>query len=266
MQNPEQTDRRDPGAVNHPGTEEWISYLYGETPRASKASLTAHLKTCVTCRNTLAPWQAAQACLAQWQLGAPCAHRRFAWALPALKWALAALVVLGLGYAIGRVSGMRTDALEPALRASLVDAVKQQVRDEIRADWQAVLANSPDAVNTDFRRQLRSDLDQWSARTVAASRAESQHLLLGFADTYSANRQQDHQTFLTLFDRANQKRQAEYVSLRRALETVAVVADDKFQRTDSELGQLASYAEARFVSDKTSEPFEPATQSNRKGN
>jgi hypothetical protein len=168
--------------------------------------------------------------------------------LRVLKWAAAALVVLGLGYGVGHASRGGADS---GLRDSLVSAVKQQVQQDFRADWQAVLTGAPESLNTDFRRQLRADLQQWSARTVAASQTESQKLLLGFAETYNANRQQDQEAMLTLFDRAEQDHQAQHLSLRRALETVAVVADDKFQRTENQLGELASYAEAKLISDKT---------------
>jgi hypothetical protein len=234
-----------------------MSFVYGETARATKASLTAHLRECVACRKTVADWQNARRGLGEWQLTAPAASKQAGTFVPIVKWGLAAMVVIGLGYTLGRVSAARAD--NEVLRVSLVNAVKRQVQDEFRADWQAVLADAPEALNTNFRRQLRSDLDQWSARAVAASSAESQRLMLSLADTCNAARQRDQQALLTAFDRAEQKHQAEHMSLRRAVETVAVVADDKFQRTATQLGELVSYAEARFIPDASSTSFQPLT-------
>jgi Sigma-70 region 2/Putative zinc-finger len=271
MQNAEQTPGRDSGVVNHPSPEEWISYVYGEMSRAPKASLTAHLEICAACRTTVAAWQTAKAGLGEWQLQPSAAPRRTGAISPVLRWALAALLVLGLGYAIGRRSAVRTDrqalqaALEPALRASLADSVRQQVRQELRADWHAALGGNSQAIDTEFRRQLRADLEHWRAQTVASSRAESEELLRSVTEMYHAARQRDQQAIITLLDRAEQKQEAEHISLRRALETVAVVADDKFQRTDTELGQLASYAAAQLISDKPTKPIDPVNLRNQKG-
>ncbi len=271
MQDPIQTHGRDSGALNHPSPEDWVAYVYGETPRASRPSLRTHLDQCATCRATVARWQAARAGLAEWRLEKPAALKRVPVAFPTLKWALAALVVLGLGFMVGRVSLARTDrkawraALEPELRASLAGAVQQQVQREFLADWQAVLTGGPEAMATDFRRRLRSDLELWKAHTVEASKAESERLLVGFVETYHANRRRDQAAVLTLFDRAEEQHRAAHLDLRRALETVAVIADDKFQRTESELGQLASYAEAQFISDKSNTPFAPVNSLNSKG-
>jgi hypothetical protein len=259
MQTPIKTDGRKPGALNHPSSEEWMSYLYGEGPRQAKAALNAHLRACTECQQRVAAWRITTSNLDHWRVATP--EAAFGWDLgqPALKWAWAALLVLGLGYGIGRFSTPSANpeeirsAIEKPLRAALVADIKQQVQDELRSDWQAILSGNPEVLNTDFRRQLRAELDLWSAKTLADSTTENQRFLADFADTYSAYRQQDQQATLTLFNQAEQKRRADYVNLRRALETVAVVAADKFQRTETQLGQLASYAQASSVA----EPMDP---------
>jgi hypothetical protein len=130
-------------------------------------------------------------------------------------------------------------AIEKPLRASLIAEVKQQVQDELRVDWRAAIAGGP--LDNEFRRQLHSGMQQWSAQTVAAAHAQSQQSLGQFVEEYAANRQQDQQATADLFRQTERQRQADYVNLRRAVETVAVVAADKFQRTETELGQLALY-------------------------
>jgi hypothetical protein len=57
-----------------------------------------------------------------------------------------------------------------------------------------------------------------------------------------------------VFERTEKQNKAEHLSLRRAVETVAVVADDKFQETDSRLGRLASYTEAQLIPTRAAQP------------
>jgi hypothetical protein len=246
MQNSDQAENaREFRAVNHPTPGEWMSYLYGELSSAGSASLTAHLRGCADCRVRLAGWRAAQSGLAQWHLDGAAGPLRPRSARPALNWALAALIVLGLGYTLGRLA--EKTGREPT-RAALATAVRQQVENELKADLQAVFIGTQDALNTPFRRELRSAVDRWNTRSVAATKAETGALLLTFAEQDKTERQRDQRTVLTLLDRLEQQHQAEYINLRRALETVALVADDKFERTETQIDELANYAETRMIS------------------
>jgi hypothetical protein len=248
-----------------------MSYLYDELPRSAGAPIAAHLRSCQKCRDQVTQWQGARKRLTHWKLNVAPTEANTTRAWPVLKWGLAAAVVLGLGFSLGRLSAPVVDpaairvAVEQSLRTSLTAQVKQQIQDELRSDLRAAVRGRPESLNTDFRRDLRAGLDEWKELTLASANAESQKLLLDFNDGYRANRQQDHKAILTLFDRLEQKRQTEYLSLRRAVETVAVVADNKFQRTENELGQLASYAQTRFTLDPSDESNESLTPANQKG-
>jgi hypothetical protein len=57
---------------------------------------------------------------------------------------------------------------------------------------------------------------------------------------WTQSRQQDAQTTLALFARGERQRQADFASLRRDLDTLAVNADARFDTTQRTLGQLAS--------------------------
>jgi hypothetical protein len=232
-----------------------MAYLYHEVPGARSTELERHLRSCGECRTALAQWRSAVTSLRQWDLPEhrPTVPVRFV--EPALRWALAALVVLGLGYGIGRFSAPSPDmaalraAIEKPLRDSLLAEVQQQVRTSLTADWEAVRGAEKAAVTNALQRQLGSRLQEWRAETVAALSEDQQRLFDDFFATYRTERQQDRQMLLTLFDRAEEKHQAQHLSLRRAVETVAVVAADRLQRTETQLGELASFTEARFVPD-----------------
>ncbi len=239
--------------MNHPSAEEWMAYLYRELPKANQASLSSHLKACAQCQERVAEWKKAMAGLAQWNLPTPVARPSAAWIPPTMwKWAAAAVLVLAIGFGFGRFSAPPVSA---STRASLAAEVKRQVQDQLLADWQAVLNDEPGALNTPFRRQLRSGLDDWTASKIGTANGDDHRLLAEFLETYQANRQKDQQVLLTLLSRSEQKYQRELVQLRRSIETVAVVAADKFQRTDSELGQLATYTQAKFTANEPGEPF-----------
>jgi hypothetical protein len=243
--------------MTHPTDEEWVAYLYGELPRASKAALREHLRTCAACQTEVTIWANAKESLGAWKLSPRCRALPVPTVLAFGKWALAALVVLGLGFMIGRLSQINHDsavfraALVPQLKAALVPELRREMQVQLAADCRAVLAGDAGTMNNDLRRQLRTLLDQTEAKAVKTSTAQTQRALLEFAESYRTDRDQAQQKLLTLFDRAEQARDAQYLSLRRALETVAVVADDKFQRTESRLGELASYAETKLISDRT---------------
>jgi hypothetical protein len=250
----------------HPSPEKWMSYLYGELPAASKAELKEHLLACAQCREQVASWESTMAGLNDWQLtpaaATPTPMRRSV-KTPVLKWALAALVVLGLGFGIGRGSAPAPDleairaAIEPGLRTAVASNLKQQVLDEVVADWRAALSGSPADLRSESRRQLRLAANQWTARAVEQATAENQRLLLDLAEDIQSSRRDEQQTLLTMFERAERQRQLDYVNLRRALETVAVVADDKFNRTESQLGEFVSYVQNRSLWDSSGEPASP---------
>lgn len=243
--------------MTHPTDQDWMAYLYGELPRSSKTALREHLRTCAACQMEVTLWANAKESLGAWKLSPPPRDLPVPRVFAACKWALAALVVLGLGFTIGRLTQMDHDpaalraALLPQLKTALVPELRREMQAQLEADCRAVLEGDAGAMNNDLRRRLRNLLDDSEAKAVKASTAKTQRALLEFAESYRTDRDQAEQKLLTLFDRAEQARDAQYLSLRRALETVAVVADDKFQRTESRLGELASYAETKLISDRT---------------
>lgn len=207
--------------MNHPTQQEWIAYLYDELPRPARRQLASHLDQCPECERVVAQWQQTAARLETWAL--PSRRRAAGLWGPALKWGLAAILLVGLGLGAGRLTAPGADLEQ--LRAGLLPALRQQLRHELRA-------------------QLGGDLDAFADRTLAASRADTQRLLDGLAQTWAAAREEDRQTTLLLFNQAERQHKAELAWLRRDLETVAVFADARLQDTQRELGQLASYSQA----------------------
>ncbi|MBU6401918.1 MAG: zf-HC2 domain-containing protein [Verrucomicrobia bacterium] len=216
--------------MNHPDCERWMEYLYGELTPGPRAELEAHLATCPECRAHLEAWRATMRGLDRWVL--PKAARGFGSIGPLVKWGVAAVLVLGLGFGLGRLSA------GPDLgqvRAELLPGLRQQLQQEWAADWQAALAANPTGLTNEFRRQLRGEFQQLAAN------AQGRRWLTNFVRSYQATRAEDHQAMLALFQEVDQRRLADYARLRKDLETVAVVAEGRLDRAQQEIGQLAAY-------------------------
>lgn len=118
-------NERKSGAVSHPNQEEWMSWLYGETPRAGRTQMAAHLKECPVCREQVSQWRSAMRGLAEWQL--PAARPRRSIGTAALKWAVAAGLVLGIGMGMEAARALSGGAGDRA-------ALRRELRAEMQGD------------------------------------------------------------------------------------------------------------------------------------
>src|SRR5208283_5190745 len=89
--------------MNHPKPEEWVPYVCGGVKPDVRRQLKAHLTECPECRDRVESWNRSLNRLDAWKLPAP--NRVFELFAPVLKWAAAAALVLGAGFALGRFSG-----------------------------------------------------------------------------------------------------------------------------------------------------------------
>lgn len=133
--------------MNHPKPEEWVPYVYGESPAIVRQELSSHLAVCPECRRLVEDWRASMVSLDKWKLAR--VHKPRDWFAPALRWAAAAACVLALGFGLGRLS-TRADvaqlraALEPQLRQSLREQMVQIVNQELARNSAATLAAASD--------------------------------------------------------------------------------------------------------------------------
>jgi hypothetical protein len=240
MQNTDQTDRGKLDFMNHPSREEWMSYLYDELPPSSKTQLTLHLETCAACRKSVAEWQTAMKSLETWELS-PKHSLLPAWQ-PFLKWGIAALFVLGLGYGIGRVSvpASNMERLRAGIETSLRPSLEKEIRDQVRADLRAEMRSLAAVSQMQFTnglRQVYADMNLLAEKTLAASTDHAQRLLA----LYDDNRSEENQTTRTALGNLNTAQRwlaAEYGSFRKEVETLALLTEDGFQRVN-----LASHNE-----------------------
>ncbi len=201
-------------APPHPTAEELAGYLYEELPPARSAECRRHLETCPECRQAVDGWRATMRTLDTWKVpirrGAP------GWsAMPRLKWAVVAAVLVGSGLLVGRLSAPAPNVEQ--LRAALVPAIREELGRELQTSLRTALASANE--------QTDRKLDQLAGAVALA-------------------REEDQQATLSLVGSLERQRQADLAWLRRDLETVAVNADARLNTTTRALGQLVSYSPA----------------------
>jgi hypothetical protein len=196
--------------MNHPTQNEWLLYLDGEASPEDANRLREHLERCPMCSAEFAGWKRSIQKLQRMPFPASSqvrSDRRRApfWASPILKWGLAAAIVLFVGFAFGRLSAMRAEALKQTVAA--------QVREELRTDLRTALAKT---TNEDAR--MYQEIMQ----------------------VIQQQRQQDQRSVLALIQGVRERQISDCLALRQDLETAVSMADSDLRQDSSRINQLAN--------------------------
>ncbi|MBI2948731.1 MAG: zf-HC2 domain-containing protein [Verrucomicrobia bacterium] len=211
--------------MNHPTREEWLSYLYDELPGATKAELVQHLDSCPACRKSVSEWQSAMGSLDRWKL--PTRSLPLFFLQPALKWAVAAVFAVGLGYGFGRFSAPAAKVetlragIENSLRASLETEIETRLREKYGRQFNTLLANA--------EARLMDRMDTLAAQTVRASVEQTQGMLSPYNDA------------LKNFDTRLRQQGTEIGALRQDTERMALLTEVGFRRNEQQLVRLANF-------------------------
>ena len=113
--------------ANHPTREDIVAKLYDELPPERHSEVAAHLGQCAECHKLATEWCDTMEHLDSWQLPAPEPQPEFEREpvdfARLFKWALAACLVVGLGFLGGRLSAPVPDAA--AVRAALAPELQK---------------------------------------------------------------------------------------------------------------------------------------------
>ena len=207
--------------MKHPSRDQWAPFVLGESSPENAQTLNQHLSECAECRKQIDAWRRTLNRLDAWEVVPP-RRKRFAMG-GILQWAAAAAVVLSVGVALGRswsVSGESASSLQASIKASLERELQAQVQARVAAEVsrQAALNQmaSSNAIAL-LEARLRQNHDAQTAELTTEFATLVQEQL--------AKLQEEHQN--------------DYVSLRKDLETVASVADEQLQDTQTRLVQLS---------------------------
>ena len=117
---------------------------------------------------------------------------------PLIKFAAAAVVMIGLGYLGGRLSApapldaelLRAD-IENSLRASLEPAIKQELLEEMDTRWDSAFAAKSVELKDEFQQQVRRDLMEFATQTLAYAGSQTDQRLAELIEQIYAARVQD---------------------------------------------------------------------------
>jgi len=121
--------------------------------------------------------------------------------------AAAAVLMIGAGFVGGRLSAPEPldvqqlqAALEGPLKSSLVPAVRRELLGEMDDRWQKMLAASNAQVKEELARQVRRDLAEFAAQTLAESGTRTDQRLMELIQLIDAARLQDRRRMAAAFD------------------------------------------------------------------
>lgn len=152
---------------------------------------------------------------------------------PVTKFAAAAVLLIGVGYVVGRVSAPRPldmaelqSALETSLMSSLAPAIRQDVRGEVDRQLESAYAANSVRLKDELHQQVRHDLTEFAAETLAASRTITDRRVLELVQLIEAARTQDRQRIVKALEQVELNRLRDRTELGSGLVALAVQTDE----------------------------------------
>jgi hypothetical protein len=119
---------------------------------------------------------------------------------PIIKFAAAAVLMLGFGYIGGRLSaGQPLDteelraALKSSLRTSLEPALREGLTEQMDEQWQSAFAANSAQIKDELQQQVRRDLMEFATQILAASGTLTNQRLMELAELIEAARIKDRE-------------------------------------------------------------------------
>ncbi len=148
---------------------------------------------------------------------------------PIAKFAAAAVLLIAVGYATGRLSAPPPldveefkAALEISLKSSLEPAIRQDLLKRMNERWQSAFAAGCAQIKEELQRQVRRDLTEFAAQTLAASGTLTNQRLMELIQLIEATRRRERQQIEAAFEQIEQEK----ILLRNGLLAVAAQTNE----------------------------------------
>lgn len=148
---------------------------------------------------------------------------------PVTKFAAAAVLLIAVGYATGRLSAPEPldveelkAALEISLKSSLEPAIRQDLLEEMNERWQSAFAGGCAQIKEELQQQVRRDLTEFAAQTLAASGSLTNQRLMELIQLIEATRRRERQQIEAAFEQIEQEK----ILLRNGLLAVAAQTNE----------------------------------------
>ena len=165
---------------------------------------------------------------------------RFASVKGIAKFAAAAVLLIGAGYATGRFSAPQPPDAEQ-LQAALEPVIRQNVVAQLSNDLQLGLANGYVQIRDELGRQYRQDMGRFAAQTLTASNSVTNELLTELIESIDAAQTEDRQWVTAALEQVELNRLRDNTQLSTAFVSFAVRTKDELERTKQGFAQLLSY-------------------------
>ncbi len=143
---------------------------------------------------------------------------------PITKFAAAAVLLIAVGYATGRASAPEPldveelkASLERSLKASLEPAIRQDLIAQLNGQWQFAFAANSAQLKEELHQQVRRDLTEFAAQTLAASGALTNQRLTELIRLIEAARIRERQQVAAALEQIEQEK----IQFRNGLLAVA---------------------------------------------
>ena len=148
---------------------------------------------------------------------------------PITKFAAAAVLLIAAGYATGRLSAPQPldveelkAALETSLKASLEPAIRQDLIAQLNKQWQSAFAVNSAQLKEELHQQVRRDLTEFAAQTLAASGTLTNQRLMELIRLIEAARIRERQQVAAALQQIEQEK----IQLRNGLLAVAAQTNE----------------------------------------
>jgi hypothetical protein len=156
------------------------------------------------------------------------------WVLPwlgkVLRVAVAAVLVLGVGITIGRVTApepIDVDQLRADLERSVAASLRPAVEERVDARLQAALTDGQATFSATLTAQVREELKAFGVQLMAGSEAMMDRRLDDFLELIEAARLKDRQRVAQAFEQIELNRMRDVRQLGLGLRTLAVQTNDE---------------------------------------
>ncbi|MHC4434055.1 MAG: hypothetical protein ACYS14_09230 [Planctomycetota bacterium] len=161
---------------------------------------------------------------------------RFAGVRGIAKFAAAALLLIGAGYATGRFSAPRPPDMQQ-LQAALEPAIRKNVVAQLGSDLQIGLASGYAQLRDELDHQHRQDMVRVAAKILAASNSATRELLAALVESIDVAQTEQRQWFTAAIEQVELNRLRDST----AFASFAVRTEDELRRTQEGVVQLLSY-------------------------
>ena len=152
---------------------------------------------------------------------------------PVVKLAAAAVLLIGVGYAAGRLLApqpLAVEELRSALEASLKSSLEQSIRRELLGEmsrrWESALAARCAALKDELNQQVQRDLAEYAAQTLDASSSLTNQRLMELAQLIEVARMRERQQVAAALERIEFNRLQDKTRLGSGLVTLAAQTNE----------------------------------------